>query len=165
MSDLAGFDAKVDTKPEPSILEQEFERFYFNMLPHLTDSMARKTIARIAALELIPNSSVNGINYGADFDLTAEVEGLIQSVRAMRNSVMTESGTVKEDVTPREMKEVVTSTASLMTLLMKFHEKLMSFERQRVLEQSTIAILREMGGQEIVDRFVEMMEEQLGKEE
>ena len=63
------------------------------------------------------------------------------------------------------MKEVVTSTTSLMTLLMKAHDKLMTFDRMRAIEQSTVDILRQMGGEEIVENFVKMMEERLERGE
>jgi hypothetical protein len=153
---LDDFDIKVEERSEPSILEMDFERFYHNVLPHLTGPQAVTLVTRVHTLELVPIAD-RDVTYGAEYDMTSEVEGLIQSVRAMRSSVMTEDGRMRTDVTPREMKDVVTATSSLMNLLMKSHEKLMDFDRQRALEQATIDTIREMGGEEIVSQFVENM--------
>ncbi|RLA60687.1 MAG: hypothetical protein DRQ89_12445 [Epsilonproteobacteria bacterium] len=157
---LDDFDVQAEVKEEPTLLEADFERFYHNVLPHLTGPQAVLLLTRVNTLELVPIAD-RDVTYGAEYDMTSEVEGLIQSVRAMRNSVMTEDGRMRTDVTPREMKDVVTATSSLMNLLMKSHEKLMDFDRHRALEQATIDILRGMGGEEIVTKFVENMEARL----
>jgi len=165
---LEDFDVKVEESIEPDQLDLSFERFYHNTLPYLKPAQTTQLLARIHTLGLTPLGS-GSVEYGANYDITAEVEGLITAVRAMQNSVMTPEGRMRQDVTPREMKEVVTSTTSLMNLLMKSHEKLMTFDRQRRLEQSTVDILRLMGdadwagkpGEEIVSEFVKMMEERL----
>ena len=158
--DLSGFDVKSEGSPEPDILAQEFERFYHNVLPHLFPTQAKQILTRINTLELVPfvGNEREDIEYGANYDITLEVEGLIQSVRAMRNTVMDEQGRVKEGITPKEM---ITATTSLMNLLMKSHEKLMTFDRHRALEQATVDVLRQLGGEEIVGTFVEMMESRL----
>lgn len=169
---LGDFDVKSGGSIEPSQLETEFERFYHNVLPHLTTAMATKLYARINTLELVPHVGADDVAYGANYDITVEVQGLISAVRAMQNSVMDERGRIREGITPREMKEVVTSTSSLMNLLMKSHEKLMTFDRQRAMEQATVDVLRALGdggfaglsGEEIVSRFVEMMEARLEKD-
>jgi len=158
---LSGFDVKSEkVSIEPSILEQDFERFYHNVMPHLTAEHAEKLLLRLKSLELL-NNKVEGVVYGADYDMKSEVENLITAARALKNSVMYPNGDIRPGITPREMKEVVTSTSSLISLLMKSHEQLMNFDRQRILEQSTVDVLREMGGEEIVSRFVKMMEERL----
>lgn len=165
---LDEFDVKIDEQVEPSKLDMDFERFYHNVLPHLTHQQAQQLMARIGTLELLDNSDVDVV-YGANYDITTEIESLITSVRAMQNSVRTPGGQMRDDVTPREMKEVITSATGLMNLLMKSHEKLMSFDRMRRLEQSTIEVLQKLGdgdlqdktGQEIVAEFVNLMEERL----
>lgn len=159
-NDLSGFDAKT-TGPEPDALQLDFERFMHNTLPYLFPAQAKALIKKLHDAEIIPPADSADIEYGANYDITIEVEGLIQSVRAMRNTVMDEQGRVREGITPREMKEMITATTALMNLLMKSHEKLMTFDRQRALEQSTVDVLRELGGEEIVSTFVELMEERL----
>lgn len=163
MSDLSDFDVKAEQNVEPDKLALEFERFYHNTLPHLFPTQAQQLLTRINTLELVPSvgNSNEETEYGANYDITIEVQGLIQSVRAMRNTVMDEQGRVKEGITPREMKEMITATTALMNLLMKSHEKLMTFDRHRSLEQATVDTLRELGGEEIVSRFVELMEQRL----
>lgn len=159
---LSGFDAKSDGLPvEPDLLEQDFERFYHNVMPHLTQDQAQRLLIRLKNLELITDQVSDTVVYGANYDMKSEVENLITAARALKNSVMYPNGDIRPGITPREMKEVVTSTSSLISLLMKSHEQLMNFDRQRILEQSTVDVLREMGGEEIVSRFVKMMEDRL----
>lgn len=160
---ISDFDIKTGSNLEPSELEVGFDRFFHNILPHIDHVQAGRLIHKIDYLGLVPRDKTE-VAYGASYDITGEIQGLIESVRAMRSSVMTQEGKMREDVTPREMKEVVTSTTSLMNLLMKSHEKLMSFDRARALEQATVDILRELGGEEIVSQFVEMMEARLEKD-
>ena len=162
MSDLKDFDIRVDSSPDPSLIEQDFERFYFNVLPHLLPDQASKLIQKISLLELIPDQRGNSA-YGASYDLKQEIQGLIDAVRALQNSVM-HDGKMRQDVTPREMKEVVTSTAQLMNLLMKYHRELLSMDRMRALEQATVEVLQELSdrhGEQIVSTFVKMMEDRL----
>lgn len=158
-----GFDVKSGPNLEPSEFELEFDRFFHNVLPHVDQNQASRLVRKIDSMGLVPRDDAE-VAYGANYDITIEIQGLIDSVRAMRNSVMDDRGRMREGITPREMKEVVTSTTSLMNLLMKSHEKLMSFERARALEQATVDILRDLGGEEIVSQFVEMMEARLEKD-
>jgi len=78
----------------------------------------------------------------------------------MQNSVM-ENGRIRTGITPKEMREVVQSTTSLMSLLMKAHEKLLSLDRVRAIEQATISVLRELGDDAMVERFVAALEQEL----
>ena len=113
-------------------------------------------------VELIPDQQENTA-YGANYDLKQEVQGLINAVRAMQGSVM-HDGKMRQDVTPKEMKEVVTSTTQLMNLLMKYHRELLSMDRMRILEKSTVDVLQKLSdkyGEEIVTEFVKMMEDRL----
>lgn len=162
--DLSGFDIKADSTPAPDVLSQEFERFFHNYLPYLYPAQAAQIIAKIHALEIIPVGQ-DRVVYGADYDIAAEIQQLLQAVRAMQGSVMSEDGRILQGITPREMKEVVTASSSLMSLLMKSHEKLMTFDRHRALEQATVQILQdlsdEVGGEKVVSRFVELMEQRL----
>lgn len=160
MTDLAGFDIKAGQVPDPDLLRVEFERFYHNVLPHLREGEARLLIQRINNLGLAPVQTRDPVEYGANYDIKVEVQNLIEAVRAMRDTVIDHDGKAKQGITPREIKETVTATTSLMTLLMKSHDKLMSFDRMRALEQATVETLQELAdtrGEEIVSRFVERM--------
>lgn len=164
MSDLQGFDIKAGQVPDPDLLRIEFERFYHNVLPYLRQGEARLLVQRISNLGLCPVQDRDPVEYGANYDIKIEVQNLIEAVRAMRDTVIDEQGRAKEGITPREIKETVTATTSLMTLLMKSHAKLMNFDRMRALEQATVETLQELSdsqGEEIVKRFVERMEARL----
>ncbi len=158
-SSLDGFDAKSEPEIDVKALQLEVDRFCYNTLPHLSEGQARYVVQKIRELNVLPEQVPEAVAYGADYDIKNEVENLLRAARAMQNSIMDDSGVLKKDSSPREVREVVTSMTSLMQLIMKSHEKLMGFDRQRALEQSTVSVLREMGGQETVDRFVKMMEE------
>lgn len=163
MSDLSEFDVRTDASPEASVLKHEFEKFYFNVLPHLSSEQASSLMDKIMMLDLIPDYRRDAVEYGANYDLKQEIQGLIDAVKAMQDSVMI-NGRIRNDVTPKEMKEVVTSTTSLMNLLMKYHRELLSMDRMRALEAATVEVLQQLGdrhGEKIVSEFVKMMEDRL----
>jgi hypothetical protein len=81
------------------------------------------------------------VEYGADFDLKEEVQAQIQAVRAMRDAVMP-NGVVRVGTPAREVKEVVTASSTLLTTLMKMHERVMSFDRSRAIEEAVTATIR-----------------------
>jgi len=155
--ELSDFDVRSDAVFPLSDLTLEFSRFVHNVLPHLSADHLRDLSQRVA--ERLP-AGTGQISYGAEYDIKVEIEGLINAVRAMQDSVMI-NGQIRPGITPREMREVVASTTTLLTLLVKTHEKFMGFDRQRALEVATIETLRQLGGEEIVSGFVEMMEERL----
>lgn len=161
---LQEFDIRSDETPDKALIEQDFERFYYNVLPFLLPEQAKKILIRVNSLELLPTGSFNPEDeYGANFDLKKQVQMLIDAVGAMKDTVMP-GGRMREDVTPREMKEVVSSASQLMNLLMKYHRELMSMDRMRILEQCTVEVLQGLGdrhGEEIVTEFAKMMEERL----
>ena len=78
------------------------------------------------------------IDYGANFDIVAEVEAQIALVRAMRRSVVTAGGQLMPGIATRELKEVVSASTTMLTTLSKSHEKIMSFDRIRAIETSTV---------------------------
>ena len=77
--------------------------------------------------------------YGADFDFKQEISAQLNAIRAMRQKIMNVNGTIKDGTTIREVKECLAAANTLTTALMKNHEKIMNFDRQRALEQATIA--------------------------
>lgn len=160
---LGDFDTTVDKPSEPTKLELEFERFYHNTMPHITEEQARKLITRIGNLELV-TVDFNKVEYGANYDIREEIQSLISAVRAMRGTVMEDNGQIKAGVSAKDLKETITSMTSLMNLLMKSHKEVMTFDRHRALEQATIDTLKEMGGEEIVTSFVENMTARLEKD-
>lgn len=82
--------------------------------------------------------------YGANFDFKREISAQLSAVRAMRAKVMTSTGQIKENIPTREVKEALSAANTLTASLMKNHEKIMNFDRQRALEQATIAAIEAM---------------------
>ncbi len=79
--------------------------------------------------------------YGANFDFKAEISLQLAAVKAMRLKVFNLNGTVKDGTSLRDVKECMTAANTLTTALLKNHEKIMNFDRQRALEQATIAAI------------------------
>lgn len=162
-AELSGFDVRI---PDATLTPQDVEcqRVLYNLVPTLQPvqlRMLRGAIAsRLLDLGDEDENAPTGQLYGPAYDIKLEVDGLIQAVRAMQNSVMT-NGQIRPGITPKEMREVVQSTTSLMSLLMKAHEKLLSLDRVRAIEQATISVLRELGDDAMVERFVAALEQEL----
>lgn len=95
--------------------------------------------------------------YDSNFSIADEINELLITSRAMRRSVMTDSGEIQADISTREVKEVLSSSTTLINSLMKSHEKVMSMERFRSVEAATIETLLEVGDQGLVDKFVEIL--------
>ena len=95
--------------------------------------------------------------YGTDFSIADEINELLLTSRAMRRSVMTSSGDIQQDISTREVKEVLSSSTTLINSLMKSHEKVMSMERFRAVEAATIDTLLEVGDNELVEQFMSVL--------
>lgn len=156
---LNAFNVRTDVERAPDDVLLELQRFTHNVLPHLPEEQVKQLLDLLSSR--LPESLSDDRIYGANYDIKEEVENLIKSVRALQNTVMDDSGRIRSGITPKEMREVVTSTSTLMTLLMKSHEKLLSMDRIRALEQATVETLRQLGGEEVVIRFIETMESYL----
>lgn len=161
-SALSDFDARSDrtNAPPPAQVTDRYTEFFYNILPCLPVPMLEALRERIC--HYLPPSAGSGASYGAEYDIKVEIEGLIAAVRAMQDTVM-QNGRIRSGITPKEMKDVVHSSASLISLLVKAHEKFLGFDRMRTLEMTTIEVLRDLGGEEVAERFVEMMEERLAE--
>jgi len=109
---------------------------------------------------LTPRFTENSVTYGADFDLVAEVEAQILAVRAMRDSVILPGGRVKNGVPARELKEVVTASNTLLQTLMKTHERVLNYDRQRALEAATVAAVEGLP-EEAKQAFFSALEKEL----
>lgn len=82
------------------------------------------------------------VKYDANFDFSSEVTAQITAVRAMRMRVMNANGTLKQDVTVREAKEVIGACTTLLTTLMRHHKTIQNFDRQRSLEYATVEAIK-----------------------
>lgn len=107
-----------------------------------------------------PAKARQEVVYDASFSLAEELQAQITAVRAVRDRIMTKEGHLSEDITTREAKEVISSGSTLMSSLMKFHEKVVNMERLRLLETSVVEALEEVDG-EVRERVLGKMEEKL----
>jgi hypothetical protein len=88
------------------------------------------------------------VDYGPNFDIKEEVEMQIMAVRAMRDSVITSTGQMRPGVPARELKEVVTASNTLLQTLMKTHGKILSYDRQRAIEEAVATVMRTLPDKE-----------------
>lgn len=103
-------------------------------------------------------------DYGADFDFTVEIGAQIAAVKAMRSKVMSANGTLKDAVSTREAKEVLSASTTLLTTLMKHHDKIVNFDRQRALEEAVKAAVQTLP-ENARDAFFAELERRLGGEQ
>lgn len=109
---------------------------HIEVLESLSGSLRDDQISRLwLLLATVAPPSDEQVKYGADFDLAAEVSMQIMAVRAMRESVLP-GGRVRPGVPAREIKEVITASSTLLNTLLKTHEKIMSYERMRAIEEA-----------------------------
>lgn len=114
----------------------------------LTEEQAR------ALLDLATAHLPDTLQYGANFDFTEEITAQIQAVRAMRRSVLSESGRMAEGVSARELKEVVSASSTLLQTLLKTHEKVMNFSRQHAIEKAVTSVVRTLDGPDQASFFM-----------
>jgi hypothetical protein len=112
---------------------------YIDMIDTMSADLREDQVARLFGV--LAALGGRTVEYGADFDLKEEVQAQIQAVRAMRDAVMP-NGVVRVGTSAREVKEVVTASSTLLTTLMKMHEKVMSFDRSRAIEEAVTATIR-----------------------
>lgn len=101
-----------------------------------------------------------GEEYGANFDLKAEVAQQIRSVRAMRNQVMDSAGRVNEGMQPRDVKELVTASTTLLKMLVNVHEQVINFDRMKAVEDATVEAIKTLP-QEAQNAFFEELDRRL----
>ena len=111
---------------------------------------------------ILQGRSDAAISYGPDFDIREEIERQLVAVRAMRDAVITPGGQVRPGTQIREIKEVVTASSTLLTTLMKVHEKVMSFDRSRAIEEAVTTTMQKLPDEER-KAFFAVLEENLAR--
>lgn len=91
--------------------------------------------------------------YGADFDLTSEINQQIRLVRAMRSKVLGENGHLKNEIPVREARETITSSNAMIQQLMKHHKDVMNMERMRAVETATIEAVKTLPDEQQAEFF------------
>lgn len=100
--------------------------------------------------------------YDADFSFTDELSEQIKAIRAMRKSVITAHGQVREGASVREVKEVVSASSTMLQTLLKTHDQVQSFERQRAIEKAVIDTVKSLP-QEYREKFFAELEIEMEK--
>lgn len=91
---------------------------------------------------ILGHYGVDAVPYGAEFNFKSEIESQLAAVKALRAKVMGPNGQLLEGVSTREAKEVIAASSTLITTLMRHHEKILNFERLRVLEEAVKAAVQ-----------------------
>ena len=106
----------------------------------------------------VPNQ--HDLNYDASFDLGSEVSAQIKAVRAIRSYVFDAKGNIRDGITSREAKEVISSGSTMLASLMKYHKDVMNMDRLRMLEQAVVEALQEYDP-ELREQVLKTLEEKL----
>jgi hypothetical protein len=163
-NDLSGFDvsrAGRGSDSELALLMAQLETFLSATLPNLPEHLLPRLVDALngrGALE----SSGEAVDYDAAYDMRNEMEMMLSTCRAMRNHVL-DGDRVRDGIAFRDLKDFMTSVSSMMSTMMKNHEKLMTMDRHRAVEQATIQVLKEIGGEDTIDRFILLMEDKLSE--
>lgn len=161
-TDLSGFDAGrggVSAGSELATFMAQLETFKTSVLPNLPDNMLSglvDALYRRGALEEVDGN----VEYDESYDMKGEMTMMISACRAMRNHVL-DGDRVRDGIAFRDLKDFMSSVSSMMSSMMKNHEKLMSMDRHRAIEQATIQVLKELGGEDVTTRFISLMEANL----
>lgn len=93
-----------------------------------------------------------------DFDLHGEVVAQLKAVKALRQSVISDAGTLSGST--RDAKEALSSTTSLLTLLNKIQNDIYNQNRIRSIQKATIDVLKELDPA-LQTRFISLLETRL----
>lgn len=95
---------------------------------------------------------------GDDIDLRKEVIEQMRAVRALRQAAVSSNGNV--EVGLKEAKEALSATTSLLTLLTKLQADIYNADRVRVIQKTTIEVLKGVDP-EIHQQFMDKLKERL----
>lgn len=157
-SGLEDFDAQ--SSEAPINLEDRVTEFIEEILPLLSEDQLRELTEELLSLGVVKQSDEDEIVYDAQFDLGKEIELQLRTVHALRRKVMI-NNRLRSGATTKEVKDVVSTTTTMLNALMKHHEKMLSMDRQRALESATISVLKELGDEAMINKFFELMERAL----
>lgn len=138
-----------------------------DLAPHVaaivehTDAI-NDTQLNVLMTALEPRLRENQVEYGAEFDIMQEISSMIQMVRAMRKHVLNESGSVKEGIDTRALKEVISASNTLAQMLIKSQNQILSADRQRAMEAALRDAIMTLD-KERQDVFFETLENLLEK--
>lgn len=100
--------------------------------------------------------------YGAQFSLAQELDRQLTMTSALRQSILDPmTGRPKDNVSPREAKEVITACSTLFAMLMKHQATVRTYERQTEFEKAVADTVRDYMTPEQRDVFLAKLGEAL----
>jgi len=130
--------------------------------PQLLDQRALTTL-----LEELPQyctdlpESHTGQLYGANFDLTEELNTQLRTVRAMRRYILTEDDSIRDNMTTKDVTELTRASTNLTNLLMKYHKEVINMDRMRAVEEAVMSVIMTWPDVAERERFISAMEKSL----
>ena len=112
---------------------------HIEVIEACSESLRDDQVAKLWGL--LEGRGENKVEYNASFNLQEEVQAQIMAVRALRNSVMP-GGKVRPGLPAREIKETITASSTLLNTLLKTHEKILSLDRARCIEEAVTTTIR-----------------------
>lgn len=107
----------------------------------LSDELTDEQVGRLWVS--LQGRAQEAAEYGPEFDMGGEVQMQIAAVHAMRNYLMP-GGKMRAGVPVREMKEMVTASSTLLTTLLRTHKDILSYDRQRAIEEATVSAMQSL---------------------
>ena len=131
---------------------------YIDLIDTLSEGLRDDQVTRLWGI-LSGRGGGDKVEYNASFDIKEEIQAQIVAVRALRNSVMP-GGVVRPGLPAREIKEAVSASSTLLSSLMKHHEKVLSMDRQRAIELAVTDAVRSLPDEQR-ETFFSLLEENL----
>jgi len=142
------------------------DRIIHEIIPKLSDDQKWKLRCALPAPASIDENSEAA--YGANFSIANEIDLQVKALRALREHYLPE-GRLRDGVSPKEFKDFLSTTNQMVKMLISSHEEVMNMERNRLVEASTVDILKEMADPKLVKAlgydpcamFLEKLEQKL----
>lgn len=100
---------------------------------------------------------VSSWEYGDDFDVAEVINDQLKVVSAIKEKVIGSDGRIKDDVSHRDARELLTSINTVIPQLVKHKESVINMRRLQAIESAVIATTRELG-EEVRTKFLKTLE-------
>lgn len=110
----------------------------------------QRELKRLLTIEL----GEDGDDFDHDFDLKEEINAQLRMLRTMR------SRAERENISTRELKETLTASSSLITMLIKEQEKVVNIDRLRTVERAVVEAIKDQP-HEVQEAFLSFLEGKL----
>lgn len=154
---LEDFEKTTDLNKRKIDIEQTNNKLV-EMIPELDRHQADALIAALHKAGFLKEDY--HITYDADFDIASEISQQLQMVKALREKIMVK-GDLVAGVTVTEAQKVVTTCGSVISNLMRNHEKIQSMERHRAMEAAVVDALKELDNDELTETYFTLLRDKL----